>query len=108
MGWETRTESANVYYTRSRWLGGRVIREYVGAAGSPMAQLAVVEDAMHREARERALLDRRTERERLAALDAPLVALGVVGDALLWTTWVSAGYHRHDRGEWRRRRGHQG
>jgi hypothetical protein len=66
--------------------------------------VAAAEDAMRREARERALLDRRTERERLAALDAPVLALGAVGDALVWTAWVSAGYHRHDRGEWRRRR----
>jgi hypothetical protein len=41
----------------------------------------------------------------LAALDAPVLALAELGDALLAATLVVGGFHRHDRGPWRRRRG---
>src|SRR5262245_37542575 len=107
MAWETRN-GRGAYYTRSRWVGGRVVREYVGAAGSPMAEISAAEDAMQREARERALADRRNERERLAALDAPVLALGALSEALLGAALVAGGYHQHARGGWRRRRGQAG
>jgi hypothetical protein len=104
MAWETRTGSSGRYYTRSKKVGGRVRREYVGAAGSPLAELAAAEDALHREARERAAQDRRTEAERLAALDAPLDALDALTGALHRATLTLAGYRQHKRGEWRRTR----
>ena len=104
MAWETRAGSSNRYYVRSRKVGGRVYHEYVGAAGSPMAELTAAEDALRREAREQAAADRRTERERLEALDGPLLVLDALGEALLWAALTTAGYHRHDRGEWRQRR----
>ena len=104
MAWETRAGSTGRYYVRSRRLGGGVSHEYCGAAGSLTAELAAVEDRLRREARERAALDRRTERERLAALDVPVLALGALGDALVAAALVASGYHRHDRGPWRRRR----
>jgi hypothetical protein len=103
MAWETRTGSSNVYYVRSHEVGGRVYHEYCGAAGSPTAELAAVEDAMRREARERAALDRRTERGRLAELDAPVFALNDRGESLYRAVLVVAGYRRHDRRRRRRR-----
>lgn len=103
MGWETRN-GRGAYYTHTRRVGRRFVREYHGAAGSPMAQLAAAEDALHREAREQAARDRRDERERDAEAELPLEVLAAVGQALLGTTLLAAGYHRHDRGEWRRRR----
>jgi hypothetical protein len=104
MAWETRTGSSGRYYTRSTKVGGRVVREYVGSAGSPLAELAAAEDALHREARQREAQDRRTERERLAALDAPLDALDALTGALYRAALVAAGYRQHKRGEWRRKR----
>jgi hypothetical protein len=104
VAWETRTASANRYYTRSRWAGGRVVRAYVGAAGSPTAALAAAEDAMHREAKERALVERRAEEARLIVLDAPVVALEGLSNAILAPALVAGGDRQHDRGEWRRRR----
>lgn len=104
MGWETRAGSANAYYVRSRKVRGRVYHEYCGAAGSPTAELAAAEDAMRREARERALADRRSERERLEALDAPVFALNDRVEALYRAALLVAGYRRHARGQWRKPR----
>jgi hypothetical protein len=104
MAWETR-ERGGAYYTRSRKVGGRVVREYVGAAGSPTAQLAAAEDALRREHREREQAGLRSERERDAAAERPLEVLAAVGEALLGATLLVAGYHQHDRGGWRKRRG---
>ena len=107
MAWETR-ERGGRYYTRSRKVGGRVVREYVGAGR--VAELAAALDAAER--RERA-----EERQRLReaeATDAPAFAaladLGAVLDGLAAAFLIGAGYRRHNRGEWRRRRhgAHQG
>ena len=102
MGWETRAGSASRYYTRSQRAGGRVSREYVGTG--LLAELVAAEDQLHREAREQAARDRRTERECLEALDGPLLALDARVEALYRAALVVAGYHRHQRGDWRRRR----
>ena len=101
MAWERRGGRGR-YYTRSTKVGGRVRREYVGTG--LLAELAAAEDALHREARERAAQDRRSERERLAELDAPLLALTAMGDALVAAALMVSGYRQHKRGEWRRRR----
>ena len=101
MAWETRARGG-AYYTRSHKIAGQVYREYVGTG--PLAELAAAEDELHREAREQALADRRTERERLAALDGPLLALDARVEALYRAALLVAGYHRHQRGDWRRRR----
>ena len=108
MAWETRPNSTGRYFTRSQRVGGRIFREYVGAEGSPTAQLAAAEAVLRQEHRERERAERRTERERLAALDAPVLALGALSDALLGATLVAGGYRQHDRGDWRRRRAHAG
>ena len=102
MSWEGRARGGR-YYTRTRRAGGRRVREYVG--GGWAGDLAAAEDAMHREARERAWADRRTERERLAELDAPVEALDAQAETLYRAALVLAGYRQHDRGQWRRRRG---
>jgi hypothetical protein len=101
MSWETRGGRGR-YYTRSKRVGGRVRREYVGSG--LLAELAAAEDALHREAREREARDRPTERERLEALDAPLGALDALTGALYRAALVAAGYRQHKRGEWRKRR----
>ena len=60
---------------------------------------------MRREAREREQAVRRSREEQDAEADVPLEALAAVSQALLGATLVVAGYRRHDRGAWRRRRG---
>ena len=104
MAWETRAGSTNRYYVRSRKIGGRVYHEYVGAAGSPTAEVAAAEDAMRREARDRTAAERRSQEEQDAAAEVPLEVLAAVSQALLGATLVVAGYRRHDRGAWRKRR----
>jgi hypothetical protein len=78
------------------------VREYVGPGWA--GEVAAAEDAMHREAREQAKADQRTERERLADLDAPLETLDARVEALYRAALTVAGYHQHDRGQWRKRR----
>jgi hypothetical protein len=97
MGWER-----GRYYSRSRRVNGRVVREYVGSG--EVARLAARTDAADRERRraERAAL--RAREAELDALDAPLKQLDELADLVARAALEAAGFHRHNRGEWRRRR----
>ncbi len=95
MGWEK-----GRYYIRSRKVNGRVVREYVGTGEA--ARSAARQDALARQQREA----RRAEMAELAALDAPLDDLAELTDLLARAALAAAGYRRHHRGEWRKRRGH--
>ena len=46
----------------------------------------------------------RADQERLATAGAPLLQLCDLTDTLARATLLAAGFHRHARGEWRRRR----
>ena len=102
MTWETRNGQGR-YYTRSRRVNGHVVREYFGTG--LVGELAASEDAERRAKRltERNAwntLKQETERvERLVDHVSECVS------AFTQTTLVSAGYYRHNRGEWRRRGG---
>ena len=101
MGWD----KDGRYYSRSRREGRRVVREYVGAG--EVAKLAAQLDAIERDKR---LTDRecaRIDRERAEVLDGPLDELDEVADLLVRAALVAAGYHQHNRGNWRKRRGRQ-
>ncbi len=105
MAWEQRQRGGH-YYTRSRRVSGRVVREYLGAG--PLAEALARQDATAQE-RRRA---QATEEQRLRDSDATLAALVddlIAGtDALAAAALVLAGYHQHHRGEWRRRRQEHG
>jgi len=101
MGWEKR-ERGGLYYTRSRKINGRVVREYVGTG--PLAELAAEFDALERRHREEEAEAWRSERECLEALEAPVVKLCEITEALARATLLATGYRRHNRGEWRKRR----
>jgi hypothetical protein len=103
MAWETRARGGR-YYTRSRKVGGRVVREYVGRG--LVGELAAREDAARRAARETAAEARRRDRLTARALGDLVAGLDALADDLTSATLAAAGYHRHDRGAWRRRRGH--
>src|SRR4051812_4656289 len=97
MGWER-----GRYYTRSVREGGKVRREYVGTG--KLAELAAQMDAIFRAQRQQQRAEERAEREELDALDAPLAELDDLADLLVRAALTAAGYHRHHRGEWRKRR----
>jgi hypothetical protein len=92
------------YYRRSNRVNGEVVTEYVGAGlhGERAAQL----DDAERDCVALRQAAERIEREKHAALDAPLEELDELVDQLVHAALLADGYHRHDRGEWRKRHGH--
>ena len=99
--WERR-ERGGLYYTRSRKEGGRVIREYVG--GGVLGELAARMDAEERRRREEEAAAWREERERLERLTGLLDAFCEDVETVTRAAMIAAGFRRHKRGEWRRRR----
>src|SRR5262245_25997692 len=97
MGWDK-----GRYYTRSRKVNGRVVREYIGTG--EVARLVAQMDVIEREKRLLDAMDRRREKAELAALDADIKALIEKTDLLARAALLAAGLHCHKRGEWRRGR----
>ena len=100
MAWEGRKRGGS-YYTRSRKVDGRVLREYVG--GGIGGQLTAEADRIEREMREAEALKAKREREKLEALAAPVLELSEAAEILARAHLIAAGFHRH-KGEWRRER----
>ena len=100
MAWQV--VDARKYYCRHRRDGGRPRTVYVGAAGSPAAEMAAVADDVRRLGREAAARERHAERERLRGAEAPLLKLCQMTDALSRAALLAAGYRQHARGTWRR------
>ena len=101
MGWEIR--GSKRYYTRSRRVDGRVVREYVGGgiAGEYAAEL----DAAARRKRQQEL-DRERELQRKAKeFDKEIEEFDSAADDVARVILLVAGNHQHNRGEWRRRHG---
>jgi hypothetical protein len=101
MGWESRSGRGR-YYTRSRKVDGRVVREYVGT-GLP-GELAARQGA---EARAERLAERerlQADESRWAEVVTPLQELSQLLDGLAAASLIAAGYHQHHRGAWRKRR----
>ena len=96
MGWEK-----GRYYTRSRKVNGRVVREYVG--GGDLGVLAAELDAIERERREYERESWRIEKEEIETFDKSIAKVCKMADIIAKAAMVAAGFHRH-RGEWRRRR----
>jgi hypothetical protein len=100
MGWER-----GRYYTRSRKVNGRVVREYVGAGR--VAELAAQLDALDRDQREDERDARRAARAEFDALADKLSDLNERCDLITRAALIAAGFHQHKRGEWRKQRDHQ-
>ena len=98
MAWETKGRTR--YYTRSRRVNGRVVRESFGKG--PEAHLAAALDDRRRREREVARAARRRQRERWQAAARPLNDLADLAE-LFGAALFAAGFHRHQR-SWRRRR----
>jgi hypothetical protein len=102
MSWETRSGGRR-YYFRARKVNGRVVKEYLGTG--ELAEALAALDALDREgAALRAEAERR-ERQRHADLDGAVAEFCRAVDAVVADALRLAGYHRHARGQWRRKRG---
>jgi len=101
MAWERR-KRGGLYYTRSRKLNGRVLREYFG--GGPLGQLAALQDEREKRQREEQAAYWREEQEALDALEAPVDEFSEATDLLVRAALLASGYRQHNRGEWRLRR----
>jgi hypothetical protein len=101
MGWEKR-ERGGLYYTRTRKVDGRVVREYVG--GGNLGHIAALQDAQKRRRQEEEAALWEEERDRLEALIALVEEHCEVTEILSRATLLAAGFRRHQRGEWRRKR----
>ena len=102
MGWEKR-ERGTRYYTRSRRIGDRVLKEYVGTG--PLAELAALQDKAQRLRREEEERAWKREREDLERLDGTAGELCELAELLTRAALLAAGYRQHYRGEWRKSRG---
>jgi len=98
MGWEK-----GRYYTRSRRESGRVVREYVGCGEFAQVIVRLDKDVSAHEAEKR--LATRAEQGRVLSLESQLDELDKVCTLAMRVQLEAAGFHRHDRGEWRKRRG---
>ena len=99
--WEHRDRGGS-YYTRSHKVAGRVVREYVGTG--PLAELAAELDAEERRQRQEQRQVWREELERMEALEGSIEELCEASEVLARAALVVAGYRRHNRGEWRKKR----
>lgn len=103
MGWEQR--NGRMYYYRKERVAGQVLSHYVGTGdiASLMATLDAEERSQQAEDRDAM----REERRQWETVDRENAACFAQVEAVLRQTLESAGYHRHNRGEWRKRRGNQ-
>jgi hypothetical protein len=101
MTWERRKGSGR-YYTQSRRVSGRIVREYIGSG--PDAELIARIDEQDRAARLAAAAEMAARRASEEALDAELDRLCHFAEMAGRAALLDAGFHRH-RGQWRKRRG---
>src|SRR3954451_24302330 len=98
MGWDRQGQRR--YYSRSRKVGGRVIREYVG--GGAVGEAAQLQDQERRLERQRQRDREQQQRQQILAADRALDAFADRVDTLTAAALYAAGLHRHRR-QWRRR-----
>src|SRR5262245_19727565 len=96
MAWQKR--GRNSYYYRSKKSNGHVITHYLGRG--TWAHQAALED----EARHTARTQARQEQQAWDELDDQIMTLSTLTTALSHSTLVGAGYYKHHRSHWRKRR----
>ena len=97
MGWER-----GRYYTRSRKVAGRVVREYVG--GGLLGLLSQEQDARRREEREAERSALREAQAEADSLDASIDTLTELVELVAQAAMLAAGFRQHKRGDWRKKR----
>jgi DNA-binding protein H-NS len=101
MAWERR-ERGGLYYTRSRKVDGHVVREYVGSGS--VGELAAQMDALEQLRREKEAAAWKEEREQMDKLESSVEEMCEAAEILAQAALYVAGYHKHNRGEWRKKR----
>lgn len=100
MGWEQR--GGVRYYYRAKRDCGRVVKEYIGTGR--VAELMATHDELERAERTAATDAIQRAKTQLQELGAALTPLDEVADTLAALVLVAAGFHRTNRGPWRKRR----
>ncbi len=100
MSWETRANGKK-YYTRSRREGGKIRREYVG--GGTLGELAAKLDEIERDSRLLEAQLTREARRQVEELEEAMAEFDEIADKIGRGLLIVAGYHQHNRSEWRRR-----
>jgi hypothetical protein len=90
------------YYYRKKRIGSRVVSEYVG--GGLSGTLAAADDLEAQEQRAQAIASTQAARLEAEALDTGIQAADELISAAMFEALEAAGYHRHARGQWRKRR----
>ncbi len=101
MGWEKR--HGMLFYYRSVRVGRHVFKEYCGSGARGEAAAQADADRRAEQAKDRQAEQERRQKYELA--HSRLLALHGETNAILAAAMTAAGYHRHDRGAWRRKRG---
>jgi hypothetical protein len=101
MGWEKR--GRYLYYLVRRKVAGRVQTTFMGRG--PEAEVAASLDLLRRQQREEDRRRRRAEQAQWEDADDALARVIAATRLLVRATLRGAGYHQHQRGAWRRRRG---
>jgi len=104
MAWERR-KRGTLYYTRTRRINGRQVREYCGCG--QIGRLAAAEDEHRRLVQERQQRRRHEEQRQIEECERLLSAQATLCTRQMHIVFTAAGYHNHHN-EWRKRRGTQG
>jgi hypothetical protein len=97
--------NGRTYYYHSRRVGGRVVRHYLGAgAVGARAEQARIAARQQKDREQQQALAQMAELDELAQMVGDVIE--AAGQALEMAM-AAAGYHRHHRGQWRRRRHEQ-
>ena len=94
-------ENGRPYYYRNKRQNGTVVREYI--ASGHLAELAAEKDALKRAEQQAKRTAVAKEQTMFAAARTPLLDLTVEADLLIQAMLLDAGYHRQNRGPWRRK-----
>jgi hypothetical protein len=100
MAWENRGKQR--YFYRSKRVGDRVVKEYVGLGEAGSLIEAMREERKARKAGEREAIQE--EMDEVAFLEAAFKPLDEFATAVAESALLAAGYHRPKRGPWRKRR----
>lgn len=106
MGWEER-RNGNRYYYEKRWEGGRCRSVYIGRGevAAAIAGLNEIERRQRGHGRARELAGLEAAAANVGPALALLAELDLLATGATRGALHAAGYHQHDRGEWRRKRG---